>query len=392
MPNGGAPIPRPPWRVETTATSGEKQADELADFLRATIRREGPISFPRFMEAALYHPEHGYYSSGRAAIGRRGDYFTSVSVGPLFGRLLAAQFVEIWEKLGRPEDFTLVEQGAHDGQLAADVWTAVRERAPELCAKLRYWIVEPFPVLRARQREKLEPFADVKWAGSLEELEPFCGVHFSNELLDAMPVHLLAAENGTWQERFVDFAAGDFVFVERAIADPELLEKFPAAPNERYETEVRRATRGWLDALAPKLERGVILIADYGWAREEFYAPHRRAGTLQSYAAHRALPSPFAQIGASDLSAHVEWTSVAEHAEERGLTIAGFTDQHHFLTGLLAREPELAAGGSRALQTLLHPELLGTQFQFLGLTKDYDQLLSGFQFARNSRTALGLAL
>lgn len=365
----------------------------LAANLRATIRREGPISFARFMEAALYHPELGYYSSGRAAIGRGGDYFTSVSVGPLFGRLLAGQFAEIWEKLGRPVDFTIVEQGAHDGQFAADVWSALREQAPELAAKLRYRIVEPFPALRARQREKLEPFAGgVEWIASLEELEPFCGVHFSNELLDAMPVHLLVSENGVWQERFVDFVAGDFAFVERLVVDSELLEKLPAAPNERYETEVRLTTRAWLDALAPKLQRGVILIADYGFPREEFYASHRAAGTLQSYAKHRVLSSPLEQIGASDLSAHVEWTSVAERADELGLTIAGFTDQHHFLTGLLARDPTLAGSNSRALQTLLHPEFLGTQFQLLGLTKSCDQPLAGFQFARNSRSTLGLTL
>ena len=373
--------------MKTEATAGEIVADEL----RAAIERAGPIPFARFMETALYHPADGYYSSGRAAIGRGGDYFTSVSVGPLFGRLLAAQFAEIWEKLGRPGDFAIVEQGAHDGQFAADVLGAWRERTPELATQLRYRIVEPFPVLRARQREKLEPFAgSVAWVASLAELEPFCGVHFSNELLDAMPVHLLVAENRIWQERCVDFVDGKFAFIDRPVGDPRLLDKLPAAPNERYETEVRLATDVWLDGLAPKLERGVILIADYGWSRAEFYAPPRSSGTLQSYAAHRVLASPFEAIGASDLSAHVEWTGVAERAEELGLAIAGFTDQHHFLTGLLAQNPALVTDAGRALPTLLHPEFLGTRFQFLGLAKGFSLSLGGFQFARASRAALGL--
>ncbi len=355
---------------------------EVVGSLRATIAREGPIPFARFMAAALYHPTDGYYSSGSAVIGRRGDYFTSVSVGPIFGRMLAGQFAEIWEKLGRPGEFTIVEQGAHDGQFAADALGALREREPELFETLRYRIVESFPVLVARQKRKLEAFANhVEWVETLEEMQPFSGVHFSNELLDSMPVHLLVGANGTWRERFVEVVADEFAFVERPVSVPELLQALPAAPNERYETEVNLATLAWLDALAPKLKRGVILIADYGFVREEFYAPHRKRGTLQSYAAHRALASPLERVGASDLSAHVEWTSLAERAEESGLTIAGFADQHHFLTGLLAKNAALAGSNGRALQTLLHPEFLGTRFQFLGLTKEFPGSLGGFRFA-----------
>ncbi|HEY5036849.1 MAG TPA: SAM-dependent methyltransferase, partial [Chthoniobacterales bacterium] len=318
----------------------------LEEILRETIVREGPITFARFMEAALYHPEHGYYSSGRCAIGRRGDYFTSVSVGPLFGKLLTAQFVEVWEKLERPDEFTIVEQGAHEGEFAGDVLESLRANHPDFFAALRYRIVEPFPILCERQQAALAAFGEkIEWFASLEALTPFRGIHFSNELLDSMPVHLLAAENGTWQERCVENTPGGFAFVERPITDPRLLAKIggiPRAPHQRYETEVNLAALDWLTALAPKLSAGLILIADYGWPRAEFYAPHRRTGTLQSFAEHRVLPSPLERVGTSDLTSHVEWTSLAEHAEELGLTIAGFADQHHFLTGLLARAPELA--------------------------------------------------
>src|SRR5450631_88295 len=136
----------------------------LIDFIRDTIRREGPVTFAWFMEQALYHPVHGYYSSGRCAIGRRGDYFTNVSVGPLFGRLLATQFAEMWELLGCPDDFTIVEQGAHHGDLAADVLAAPRVKAPEFFSAVRYCVIEPFSILQQRQAETLCDFRDkVTW-------------------------------------------------------------------------------------------------------------------------------------------------------------------------------------------------------------------------------------
>ncbi len=373
----------------------------LVDSIRDLIRREGPIPFARFMEQALYHPEHGFYSSGLCAIGRRGDYFTSVSVGPLFGRLLAGQFAEIWETLGRTDDFVIVEQGAHHGEFASDVLGALREQNPEFFATVRYRIVEPFAVLRQRQQGVLRSFRErTEWAESLETMESFCGVHFSNELIDAMPVHLIVAtgEERRWRERLVEQTSCGFTFVDRPIADPRLrlrLTKIPPAPAGGYETEINLAALDWIEVLAGKLRRGVVLIADYGLPRTEFYAPSRRTGTLQCYADHRVLPSLLEKVGQSDLTTHVEWTSLAEHAEECGLTIGGFTDQHHFLTGLLSSHPDLAAAGAkknRALQTLIHPEFLGVKFQFLGLTKDFptDNSLGGFKFARDSRKALGL--
>ena len=376
-------------------------AEPLVLSIRAQIRHEGPISFARFMEQALYHPEHGYYSAGRCAIGRRGDYFTSVSVGSLFGTLLGAQFAEIWEKLDRPDDFVIVEQGAHHGEFAADVLAAVREQHPKLFASVRYRIVEPFAVLRKRQQGMLRQFvAKTEWAESLEEMEPFCGVHFSNELLDAMPVHLLISVRKSGadvlDERLVGKSSNGFAFVDRAISDQRLrarLRTLPASLPEGYETEINLAVLDWIGTLAPKLRSGAILIADYGFTRDEFYAPSRRNGTLQCYADHRALPSALERVGHCDLAAHVEWTSLAERAEECGLKLAGFTDQHHFLTGLLASDTELASAAakkSRALQTLIHPEFLGRKFQFLGLTKNFGHSLGGFRFARDAHTSLGL--
>ena len=375
----------------------------LIDFIRDTIRARGPVPFAWFMEQALYHPQHGYYSSDRCAIGRRGDYVTSVSAGPLFGKMLAAQFAEIWERLDRPNDFVIVEQGAHHGEFAFDVLETVRDQRPECFSALRYRIVEPFPILRARQAGVLRPFAGkTEWHASLEEMEPFCGVHFSNELLDAMPVHLLKAtgdaEAREWGERCVERTSCGFTFVDRPISDPRLearLAKIPPAPPGDYETEISLAALDWVEALARKLTRGVILAADYGHTREAFYAPERTAGTLQCYARHRVVPSPLEEVGAIDITAHVEWTSLAERAQESGLRLAGFTDQHHFLTGLLASDPllaEIATAHARASQTLIHPEMLGTKFQFLALAKEVpvELALSGFKFARDPHARLAI--
>jgi SAM-dependent MidA family methyltransferase len=373
----------------------------LIDVLRDHIRREGPMPFARFMEQALYHPAHGYYSSDRCAIGRRGDYFTSVSVGPLFGKMLAGQFAEIWRGLGRPNDFVIVEQGAHHGEFATDVLEALLDGSPELFATLRYRIVEPFAVLRQRQQGVLRHFGEkTEWCASLEQMEAFSGVHFSNELIDAMPVNLLVAagapERREWHERLVERTSCGFTLVARPICDPRLqmeLAKIPPAPEFDYQTEINLAALDWIETLEGRLRRGVVIVADYGLARPDFYGSARTAGTLQCYADHRVLPSPLENVGESDLSAHVEWTSLAARAEECGLQIAGFTDQHHFLTGLLSSYPDLASAGaekSRALQTLIHPEFLGMKFQFLGLTKNFQGSLGGFRYARDARARLGL--
>ena len=311
------------------------------------------------MEQALYHPEHGYYSSGRAAVGRRGDYFTNVSVGPLFGQLLAAQFAEIWERLGRIDNFVIVEQGAHDGIFARDVFEAARERSPEFFDALRYRIVEPFPVWQDRQSQTLDGFRDkVDWRDSIETLDPFAGIHFSNELIDAMPINL--------RGKSVGLEGDNLVFVEGP-------------------TELRnQAVLDWIDHLSRKLKRGLVIAIDYGFARDEFRE------VVQARAQHRHLDSPFEEIGDADISAHVNWTEIAERAEGNGFRVAGFTDQHHFLTGIISAWPEFAQdpGTKRALQTLLHPEMLGRAFQVLALAKDVDLVavpLAGFKYTRGPR-------
>jgi SAM-dependent MidA family methyltransferase len=342
----------------------------LIDLIRREINECGPVPFAWFMQQALYHPEHGYYSSGRSSIGRGGDFFTNVSVGPLFGRLLARQFAQMWDRLDRPNRFSIVEQGGHDAHFARDVLDSSATSAPGFFAALQYRMVEPFPVWHERQQQTLGRrlqsgaalLPKVEWQ---TQLEPFVGVHFSNELLDAMPTNL--------RGKAVSLAAGRFVLIDAA-------EDGHLPPNQ--------SQLDWIDNLASRLQRGFAVIVDYG------FAGHDYREMVQTRAKHRKLDSPFEQIGEADITAHLNWTAIARRAESRGLRVLGFVDQHHFLTGIVSDFPEFVpdASTARHLQTLLHPEMLGRAFQVLLLGKDIDPetSLSGLKYARDVRATLDL--
>ena len=347
---------------------------QLVQLIASEIARIGPVSFRWFMEQALYHPDYGYYCANHASgrIGREGDFFTNVSVGPLFGRLLASQFIEMWEHLGRPAPFTIVEQGANNGEFAADALGTLGETIPFL----EYRIVEPLAALRELQARKLAGFSSVRWEESLEGMEPFCGVHFSNELLDAMPFHLVRFSGGTWKERRVDFQEGKFVLVEFPAGEfPEL----PPIRGEGHQTEVNREATRWVELAASKISRGFILAIDYGYPREEFYHPDRSAGTLTCYRQHRRSSDPLEHIGETDITAHVEFTSVIERACSCGMRLCGFTDQHRYMVGLAAPHlHELDAKSLRAFRTLMHPAFMGSAFKVLALEKGVEATLRGF--------------
>jgi SAM-dependent MidA family methyltransferase len=348
----------------------------LVESIRETIRAQGPQSFAWFMQQALYHSEHGYYSSGRCAIGRKGDYFTNVSVGPLFGQLLAAQFSEIWERLGRLNNFVIVEQGAHDGQFALDVLEFAQKRLPEFFEALRYRILEPFAILKEQQRRTLKGFGDkVKW---LDSPEPFMGIHFSNELLDAMPVRLI--HHGT--EKLVGLDNEKFVFVERQVDQPIF----------------NQPALDCIDEISANLQLGYVMTIDYGSSDEDCER------SVRVRAQHQNLDSPFESIGQADITMSVDWRSIMERAQANGLHVVGLSDQHHFLTGIISRfgsggSPEPPSGNcgqsplpdsrkaKRELQTLLHPEMLGRAFQALALAKNVraeTNPLAGFRFAAES--------
>jgi len=388
---------------------GTLGSSPLVAFIRDNIRRNGPVPFPWFMEQALYDPEFGYYTSTRRRIGRDGDFYTNVSVGHLYGQLLALQLIDMWKLLGMPRHFTIVEQGAEDGQLALDILSAINEASSEAAAGIRYTIVEPTFSKQQQQRARLEPqfFGKVTWLTRLADIEPITGAFISNEFVDAMPVHVVEYRNGGWSELLVENSAENFCFVPSEVKVPELaqaLEKLPLPPYSPYRTEVNLAANRWIQAVGIKLRNGFVLIIDYGYPRDEYYRPERTEGTLSCYSRHRRTYNPFERPGEIDITAHVDFTSLAEAADQADLHLAGYTDQHHFMVGaaesrLRVLEKAVEAQGKLtrahsaflgAYRTLMHPGNMGMAFKFLLLTKGLSEhaQLSGFRYASDPRKSL----
>jgi SAM-dependent MidA family methyltransferase len=356
--------------------------------LAAEIQTSGPIPFDRFMERALYDPEDGYYASGKSAIGKHGDFFTNVSIGPVYGEILAGQFVEMWQALGRPAGFTLIEQGAGDGQLAQDILNALSTTA---LAGTPLVVIEPSDVLREFQSGRLIGH-DVSWVVDAAALPELCGVHYSNELFDAFPVHIIRSTGGGWAELFVDRKEEAFTWVEMPVAGElaGIVAGFPIR-KQGFTTEICLSHRPLLHTLASKISSGFLLAVDYGLSQESLLAEHRADGTLSCYRAHRRDSTPLESPGQKDLTAHVNFSLLAQDAADVGWQFASFADQHHFLVGaatslLLAvdgKTPDAAARKKlRSLKMLLHPETMGRQFHAILLSKGVSAAgLSGFQYS-----------
>ena len=364
------------------------KSPSLEGRIAAEIADSGPIPFDRFMQRALYDPEDGYYASGKCAIGKRGDYFTNVSIGPIYGEVLAGQFVEMWQALGRPAGFTLVEQGAGDGQLARDILQAL---ASTPLAGVPLIVIEPSAALRDLQAGRLAGH-DVSWVADASSLPELSGVHYSNELFDAFPVHLVRSTGEGWAELHVGHADGAFAWREMPATGElaSLVANFPVRP-KGFTTEVCLAHRPLLRALAGKIARGFLLAVDYGMSRESLLAAHRTEGTLSCYRGHRRDSDPLEAPGDKDITAHVNFSLLAEDAVGAGWEFENLADQHHFLvgaaTGLLlsmdGRPPDPASRKKlRSLQTLLHPEGMGRRFQAILFSRGISGVnLSGFQHA-----------
>jgi len=342
-----------------------------ASILKQEISSRGPISFARFMEVALYHPEHGYYARADRAsrTGKKGDFFTSVSVGSLFGRLLARQFEAWWRSDGTPGTFRIVEAGGMDGALAKDVLQSATTDFPAFRKAMRYTIVEPLPSLKALQQRTLEGMEGVSWADSIRNLPPEAGVVFGNELLDAFPVHLIARDaKGEWVERSVDVEAEKFVWCESR-CDAALHAGLPA--NLSGAVEVSPAGASWMGLAAKILKHGRMLFLDYGFSDEEYFQVERPWGTLRAYRAHQRSEDLLAEPGEQDLTAHVRWTPLLEGAERDGLKREEWIQQGRWLGRIFTERPfELSAAEKRQFQTLTHPQMLGHPFRALVLKKD----------------------
>ena len=340
------------------------------------------------MELALYCPDCGYYEKEDDNIGRRGDFYTSVSVGPLFGELLAFQFAG-W--LAELETFPLqiVEAGAHDGKLGRDILRWFRQYRPRLFDSIEYVICEPSARYRRRQRDTLKEFAhQVRWldADVIRPKDRFSGVIFANELMDAMPTHRVGwdARQHAWFEWGVTAAADSFIWsrmnsskilsakssVSQRLTklQDELLDVLP----DNFATELCPAAEYWWRNAGRALQRGRLLTLDYGLPAEEFFSPQRSNGTLRAYHRHRLCKDLLANVGEQDLTAHVNFSAIQEVGESIGLRTEAFTTQSDFLGQIMKQFwPEAedhggwTANRSREFQTLVHPEHLGRAFRVL---------------------------
>ncbi|OGO50545.1 MAG: hypothetical protein A2148_02550 [Chloroflexi bacterium RBG_16_68_14] len=343
----------------------------LVELLRRRIEAEGAITFHDFMETVLYHPQQGYYAT-RQPMGREGDYLTSPEVHPIFGALVAKQLLQLWELMGRPQPFDLVEQGAGTGLLARDILRWASKREPEFCQAIRYRIVEISPALRRRQEETLSTAdGEVEW---LEELpEAIQGCLLSNELIDSFPVHRIVHRDRRLLEIYVSYRDGRFEELLGLTSTERIAEYFADLglwPGEGCVAEVNLRAIDWM-AEVVRLRRGFVLTFDYGYPAEELYAPWRRDGTLLCFYRHNPSHDPYARIGKQDMTAHVDFTTLMRVGRAHGLEVAGFTTQARFLANLgigagvdaVARDSPGALeeyyARRRAVQELIDPAGLG---------------------------------
>ncbi len=325
------------------------------------------ITFAEFMDLALYHPEHGYYSSDAVKIGfQGGDFFTSPNLCPDFGELLAEQFFQMWEILGKPIPFSLVEMGAGQGLLALHILKYHQQHYPDFFTALEYIIVEKSPTLRQEQQQRLQDLP-VRWC-NLEDIPPnaIAGCFFSNELVDAFPVHQFILETGKLREIYVTTSnltlqppssesfspaligglgeRSNFAFIEVTgePSRPQLAEYLDlvgidltqSVYQNGYRSEINLAALDWLSIVADRLQRGYVLTIDYGYPASRYYNPRRSQGTLQCYYHHRFHDNPYINIGRQDITAHVDFTALEIWGEKCNLKNVGFIQQGLFLMAL----------------------------------------------------------
>lgn len=363
----------------------EPEADALAasgallERIRAELKANGNwIGFARYMELALYEPGLGYYSGGSAKLGAPGDFATAPELGPLFARTLARQVAELLQ----PGE-AILEFGAGSGALAEAL---IGELAPE-----NYLILETSAELRARQEARLGTRA--QWIDRLPER--FRGVMLANEVADAMPVHALAWGANGIVERGVSEIGGRLSWAERSASGELLAAARRIEVPLPYESEIGLVARAWMKLLAARLERGAILVIDYGFPQREYYHPQRTMGTLMCHYRHRSHGDVFFHPGLQDITAHVDFSALAQAAREGGLEVLGHANQAQFLvncgiTEVLAREDaaDAARYAPRASEAhkLLSPAEMGELFKVLAVGRDVARPLLGFARGDRSHT------
>jgi len=351
----------------------------LALILAERIRSHGPITFAEYMEVCLYHPVHGYYTKAEQQPGR--DYFTSSDARPLFGRLLARQLQEMWCVLGRPDTFQLVEAGAGTGRLAKQILDFATEAWPDFYHALRFIAVERSTARRSLQSKVLDAHMARGKFLSQDELpdEVACGCIFSNELIDAMPVHRLVREGNDLREMYVGTDKNGLCDEMGLLSSNELSEYLSEQNihlQEGQQAEANLAACRWIEQAGRMLKRGFIVTIDYGHEAQELYDERHMRGTLLAYERHRAGEDWFRAPGEQDLTAHVNFSALDLYGRRSGLVQTGFISQSKFLLALARHgncsdlqsdEMTEAEQTQRRLlfKTLINPEGMGETFQVL---------------------------
>lgn len=351
----------------------------LASLLAERIRRFGPITFAEYMRECLYHPVHGYYSQPESR--RFADYYTSVDVHPIFGRLLARQFAEMWEQLARPPEFQIVEAAAGTGRLASHILSFMQSRIPEFYQAVRYVAVERSPARCDQLASRLASFVQGRRCQSSIEIPAKIpvGCVFSNELLDALPVHRVAQRKRALQEVFITVSDNSFAEQPRSLSTCAISEYFAAQQitlEEGQQAEAGLEGCDWIMEIGRRLQQGFVVTIDYGHEAVDLYDAHHMAGTVLAYANHRASEDFYAAPGLQDLTAHVNFTALQRWGERVGLEPLGLVSQTAFLLALGKGnefsdlyddgmdETERVCARLQ-LKTLVYPEGMGERFQVL---------------------------
>jgi len=356
----------------------EEHNQQLTEIISHSIEQQAGLDFADFMAQCLYHPEHGYYMVDRVRVGKQGDFFTSSSVHALFGVLISRQLAQMWELLGK-DDFVIIEQGAGDGHLAKDILDSLQAREPGFYARLTYCLVEVSPDNRRRQQELLREHADVVTWSTFDELTPFVGCFLSNELVDAMPVHVVEKRGGVLHEVFVIKDTDGFG--EELRPDAGRLRRYfdwlGHSPCEGNRGEANLAAIEWMRRVADLIEKGFVLTVDYGYPAAELYAPFRRNGTVMCYHRHSTNENPYQRVGHQDITTHVDFSALQKAGAETELDTLYFGEQYRFLMALgfleelvqlQARTTDLreAAAQRMTLKNLIMPdEGMGSTFKVL---------------------------
>ncbi len=354
---------------------------DLIAIIDKEIKAQGPLSFARFMDLALYEPTYGYYmhqTSAKNRIGWDGDFFTSSDLHPIFAKAFVAQVQEMDALLDHPPILTFVEMGPGKGLFAQHFLEACQVIGGSFWDRLRYILIERSPALQEQQMVSVASWIGernkVGWAKTLSELpsSPLTGIIFSNELVDAFPVHRVKGTNGPIQEIFVDRQEGSFCDKLGSPSSKEIPDYFTRLDislSEDFRTEVNLESMQWMKNVANCLQQGFVITVDYGHTAQDLYAPSRKDGTLLCYYQHQLSDNPYTQVGYQDITSHVDFSSLALEGQAWGLSVTGFTNHMSFLASmeieneLMDLDPE--SKEAQALIQLLRPEGMGRTFKIL---------------------------